>query len=132
LKECVIENTFIHSFTRGENNMRIAIPIAAGRLAMHFGHCETFALMDIDPEAKEILNKESVIAPNHHPGVLPDWLASRGVNLVIAGGMGSRARGLFINKEIDVLVGAPVEEPDVIVKAYLEGTLDTGDNVCDH
>ena len=64
--------------------MRIAIPIAADRLAMHFGHCETFALIDIDPEAKEILNKESVIAPNHYPGVLPDWLASRGATSTLA------------------------------------------------
>ena len=28
--------------------MKIAIPLAAGRLCMHFGHCEQFALVDVD------------------------------------------------------------------------------------
>ena len=34
--------------------MRIAIPMADGRLAQHFGHCEKFALVDVDPVTKEI------------------------------------------------------------------------------
>ncbi|NLF18973.1 MAG: ATPase, partial [Lentisphaerae bacterium] len=29
--------------------MRLAIPIADGRLSLHFGHCESFALIDVDP-----------------------------------------------------------------------------------
>ena len=28
--------------------MKIAIPLAAGRLCMHFGHCEQFALVEVD------------------------------------------------------------------------------------
>ena len=112
--------------------MRIAIPVAAGRLAMHFGHCEAFALIDVDADAKRILNQETVAAPDHQPGLLPPWLAERGADMIIAGGMGSRAQGLFAEQGIEVLVGAPAAEPERIVEAHLAGVLETGGNVCDH
>ncbi len=38
----------------------IAIPLAAGKLCMHFGHCEQFALVTADPANKQILNREDV------------------------------------------------------------------------
>lgn len=112
--------------------MRIAIPVAEGRMAMHFGHCEHFALIDAEPGAQAILGREIIEAPAHAPGLLPRWLAERGVNVVIAGGMGSRAQGLFNEQGIKVMVGAPAGEPETLVKAYLEGTLQNGINVCDH
>jgi predicted Fe-Mo cluster-binding NifX family protein len=34
-------------------------------------------------------------APEHQPGLLPLWLKERGVNVVIAGGIGSRAMDLL-------------------------------------
>ena len=43
-----------------------------------------------------------------------------------------RAQQLFAQNNIRVVVGAPGEEPEQIVSAYLSGTLETGDNVCDH
>lgn len=112
--------------------MRIAIPLADGRLAMHFGHCEKFALVEVDAQAKAIAGCEQMAAPPHQPGLLPRWLAEHGANVVIAGGMGQRARDLFESHGIEVLVGAPAEAPEVLVEAYLAGTLQPGQNVCDH
>lgn len=112
--------------------MRIAIPTAAGRLVMHFGHCDEFTFVDVDPEKKAILTTQTAAPPEHQPGVLPVWLSDRGVQIVIAGGMGMRAQGLFADRDIQVVVGAPAEEPEAIVKAYLDGSLQTGANVCDH
>lgn len=112
--------------------MRIAIPLANGRLALHFGHCEKFALIDADPESKNILGKEEVEPPPHEPGLLPRWLAEKGANIIIAGGMGQRAKSLFAENGIDVLVGAPDDFPDEIVKNFLSGTLQSGVNACDH
>ncbi len=112
--------------------MRIAIPVAEGKLAMHFGHCEQFALIDVDTEKKEIENTEMADAPAHQPGLLPVWLAERGANMIISGGMGMRAQQLFTQQNIQVLVGAPSEPPEMIAKAYLDGTLQTGTNICDH
>ena len=112
--------------------MKIAIPLAAGKLSMHFGHCEKFALVDADPEAKKILGREDVDSPPHQPGLLPPWLAEKGANMIIAGGMGQRAQDLFSQNGIAVIVGAPSETPEDLVNAYMAGNLQAGENVCDH
>ena len=112
--------------------MKIVIPLADGKLSMHFGHCERFALIDVDPTEKKILKREDLEAPPHEPGLLPKWLAERGANLIIAGGMGQRAQDLFCASGIKVIVGAPGETPETLVNSYLAGTLHSGDNVCDH
>jgi len=46
--------------------------------------------------------------------------------------MGSRAQSLFNDNGIEVLIGAPSENPNVLAQAYLDGTLTTGANICDH
>ena len=112
--------------------MKIAIPLANGRLAMHFGHCEEFALVDVDEENNTVTGEERVTPPAHAPGALPQFLAEQGAAAVIAGGMGMRAQGLFAENGIRVLTGAPARTPREIVEAYLDGSLDLGDNVCDH
>jgi ATP-binding protein involved in chromosome partitioning len=112
--------------------MRIAVPVSDGRLAAHFGHCEQFALIDVDQTRKEITGKEFAIPPQHEPGVLPVWLAEQGVSVVIAGGMGSRAQNLFQQNRIHVVIGAPEADPERVVLDYLSGCLAVGDNVCDH
>ena len=110
--------------------MRFGIPMAEGKLALHFGHCESFEIVDV--EDGKIVSRENVPAPEHQPGLLPKWLAERGVKFVIAGGMGRRALDLFTEQGIEVAVGAPREEPEALVKAHLAGTLATGGNICDH
>lgn len=112
--------------------MRIAVPLANGKLALHFGHCEHFALVDVDATTKSIVKTELVEAPEHQPGLLPRWLAEKGAQLIIAGGMGSRAQALFADQQIQVVIGAPAETPETLVNAYLDGTLQSGENVCDH
>jgi predicted Fe-Mo cluster-binding NifX family protein len=112
--------------------MRIAVPIVEGKLSPHFGHCHEFEFFDVDADARAITKREKVPAPEHQPGLLPRWLAEQGATLVIAGGIGSRAQSLFTQHGIDVLVGAPMDEPGAIVEQYLAGTLQTGGNVCDH
>jgi len=112
--------------------MKIAIPTAAGSLCQHFGHCEQFALLDVDAENKTILKTTMVTPPPHEPGLLPTWLHEQGANVIIAGGMGSRAQELFVGKGIHVVTGATPEAPEKIVGKYLRGELATGSNVCDH
>ena len=113
-------------------NMKIAIPLAQGKLAMHFGHCEEFALLEVDSDKKEVLNSETLVPPPHEPGALPKWLHEMGASVIISGGMGSRAQDIFARNGIEVVVGAQVEEPRKIALAYLDGSLKAGENVCDH
>jgi len=112
--------------------MRIAIPTTDGKLSMHFGHCKEFAILDVDEEAKTILDTRSAVPPAHEPGVLPRWLREQGADVIIAGGMGQRAQDLFAQSGIEVIVGAPPQSPEEIGSAHLAGTLEAGQNVCDH
>jgi ATP-binding protein involved in chromosome partitioning len=112
--------------------MRYAIPISGGVVSTHFGHCEQFALIDAEEERKEILRKELVPSPGHQPGLLPEWLAEQGVSVVIASGIGSRAQNLFQQSRIKVVIGALESDPEKAVLSYLDGNLDTGNNICDH
>lgn len=110
--------------------MKFAIPLAEGKLTAHFGHCKEFAVIDV--QDKQIIKKEILQPPPHEPGVLPKWLHELGATVVIAGGMGQRAISLFDQVGISVIIGAPSLEPEELVKNYLNNTLVTGGNVCDH
>ena len=110
--------------------MRIAIPMANGVLCMHFGHCSTFALVDV--EDNKVTSTVEVVPPPHEPGLLPRWLSEQGATVIIAGGMGSRAQTLFTQSGIDVVTGASGQRAEEIVQNYLSGTLVTGGNACDH
>ena len=112
--------------------MKIAIPVAEGKLCMHFGHCQFFAIVEVDPDKKVILNTEMLTPPGHAPGVFPPWVASQGATFVIAGGMGGRAIQLFEQAGVKVVTGAPPDEPEKVVQAFLNDVLVTGDNTCDH
>lgn len=112
--------------------MKYAVPVSGGVLSPHFGHCEQFVLFEIDEQGKEITGKELVPPPKHQPGLLPGWLAERGVSVVIAGGMGPRAVELFRQKGIRVVIGALESDPEKAVLNHLNGSLATGDNICDH
>jgi len=112
--------------------MRVAIPTVDGKLCLHFGHCEEFALVDVDDETRQVESVRGANPPPHAPGVLPRWLAEQGATVIIAGGMGRRAQELFAQAGVEVVVGAEPGDPRDVVEAWLAGTLTTGANVCDH
>ncbi len=112
--------------------MRVAIPLAQGKLSLHFGHCDRFAIFDIDESVRKVINRKDETSPPHAPGVLPKWLSENNVSVIIAGGMGQRAQQLFAQNDIKVVIGASGDSPENLVSAYLQDKLETGDNICDH
>ncbi|HPC67715.1 MAG TPA: iron-sulfur cluster carrier protein MrpORP, partial [Syntrophorhabdaceae bacterium] len=106
----------------GNGFMRFAVPTYQGKLCAHFGHCEAFAIIDTDNNGN-IIKEVFENPPPHEPGVLPKWLSEKGVNCVIAGGMGSRAQQLFAQQGVKVVTGAQGEYPRDVVEQYLKGTL---------
>jgi len=112
--------------------MKIAVPLAQNMVSMHFGHCEEFALFEVDRENKKIINREIIQSPPHQPGMLPPWLAEMGANVIITGGMGGRAQNLFSQYGINVITGSSAGKPEDIILQFLNGTLQLGENVCDH
>ena len=109
---------------------RIAIPLENGILCSHFGHCQQFAIIETDN--KTVTGETQVTPPPHEPGLLPGWLAEKGVTDVIAGGMGQRAIDLFNQQKINVFVGAPIKKSKDLVNDLLNNTLSAGANYCDH
>ena len=112
--------------------MRYAVPMSDGKVAMHFGHCQQFALFDVDEARNLIVGKEIIDSPGHQPGLLPVWLAEEGVSAVIASGMGSRAQELFSQNHIRVIINVLGSDPEKVVLDHIGGTLEVGDDVCDH
>lgn len=109
---------------------RIAIPLENGILCAHFGHCQQFAV--VDTESNNIINEVLLTPPPHEPGLLPAWLAEKGVTDVIAGGMGQRAINLFNQQNINVFVGAPVKSHKELAHDLVNDNLAAGANYCDH
>jgi ATP-binding protein involved in chromosome partitioning len=112
--------------------MRIAIPLTAGRLCMHFGHCEQFAFVDVGENDGKAPQTTLVTPPPHEPGLLPRWVHGLGATVIIAGGMGQRAQQLFGQSGVKIVLGAPSDVPEALVSAYLSGTLLCGGKTCDH
>lgn len=112
--------------------MRYAIPMTNGKIAAHFGHCQQFAIFDVDDTMKTILKTEILASPGHEPGLLPAWLSEEGVSIIIAGGMGSRAQSLFRENRIQVVIGTLESNPEKAILDHLKEELATGDNICDH
>ncbi len=112
--------------------MKIAIPVANGKLCLHFGHCEKFAFLQIDEATHKIVESLLLSPPAHEPGVLPRWIGAQGATQVIAGGMGAMARTMLEKNGISVQVGAPSLGPAEVAGLWLRGELIAGENGCDH
>ncbi|HCC69909.1 MAG TPA: ATPase [Bacteroidales bacterium] len=110
--------------------MKFAVPTLNNELTTHFGHCEKFAVIEIDNSS--IINEEFVDPPFHQPGAYPRFLAEHGVNVIIAGGMGQKAQSLFAAQNIQVCIGVAEGTPRELVEKYLKDSLMTGQNLCDH
>ena len=110
--------------------MRIAIASNKGKVSGHFGHCEGFTVFTV--EDNKITSEEFLESPKHEPGVLPKFLANNHVNIIMAGGMGSKAQQIFNAENIEVIVGATGNLEEVISE-YLKGNVKSTESVCnDH
>ena len=107
--------------------MRIAVASEGENVTEHFGHCEGFLIYDA--ENGEVLQEEMVANPGHKPGFLPNFLADRGVKVIISGGMGGGAVEIFNDRGVEVVVGASGLAKNA-VKSYLKGELKTTGSVC--
>ena len=112
-------------------NKKIAVPVDnAGVLDSHFGHCKFFAIVEV--ENNTIIAEEAVTPPPHEPGVLPKWLAQKGVTDVLAGGMGNKAIQIFNYNNVNVFVGAPKTTARELVQGFLNESIQFNANYCDH
>lgn len=107
--------------------MRIAIAGEGTNVTEHFGHCSDFLLFDV--ENGKITKEDSIPNPGHKAGFLPNFLADRGVNVIISGGMGGGAVEIFNERNVEVVVGAS-GDARAAAESYLKGDLKTTGSVC--
>ncbi len=105
--------------------VKIAIPVADGRLAGHFREVKFFAVVDAERETRANVRTQIVAAPPHEPGSLPRWLREQGVQILIVGeiGIGRRALDYLVHHDIEVFAGKPGAPVELLIAAVLEGRL---------
>jgi predicted Fe-Mo cluster-binding NifX family protein len=108
--------------------MKYAIPIHNSRLTIHFGEATEFIL--IETEAGRITSKNIVKTTAHNCSGTPRMLVERGVNIVMAGGMGLLPLLIFDQSGIEVILGIVETNPEKAVLAHLNQTLVQGQDVC--
>lgn len=115
---------------KGDKIMKIAVPTAEGKLCSHFGHCESFTFVEVNPETKEILNMETKVPEEGISCQSASWISEQGANVVLAGGMGQRPLGIFSQNGVKVISGCPEMPIEDVVNSYMNSTLVTGENSC--
>lgn len=109
--------------------MKVAISTDQGFVSAHFGRCPTYTLFDI--QGGKVISQEEIPNPGHQPGFLPQYLSEKGINCIIAGGMGPRAQSLFAQANIETIIGVQGSIDEVIQK-YINQELESGEDLCGH
>lgn len=111
--------------------MKIAVPITAeNQIDGHFGHCESYGVFTIS-DKKEITGIKSVQSPQGCgcKSDIASVLASDGVTIMLAGGIGGGAINVLNNSGIDVIRGCSGDATEV-VKLYLKGMVEDSGSSC--
>ena len=106
---------------------KIAVASNNKNVTGHFGHCDSFMLYDAEND--KIVKEESVENPGHKPGFLPNFLADKGVNVIISGSMGQGAADIFNERNVEVITGAS-GDAKTAVERYLKGELKSTGSIC--
>jgi predicted Fe-Mo cluster-binding NifX family protein len=96
-------------------------------IAQHFGHCPLFRLVTIE-DGRQVAS-EDMQSPPHQPGLLPRLLHEKGASVVVGGGMGGSAQGLFQQYGIEPIVGV-AGEADAVLEQFIKGELRSTDETC--
>lgn len=108
--------------------MKVAIAVSRELVSEHFGRTEQFLLVTL--EGEEIRSRTVIDAPPHSQGVLPKLLCDQGVDCLIAGGIGHRAKSFFDQEGITVYTGVEGSIEDALSR-FLMDDLETGGEICE-
>lgn len=110
--------------------MKIAVTYENGQVFQHFGHAAQFKLYEAADG--KILSAEVVDTNGSGHGALAGFLAARGVDTLICGGIGGGAQAALAEAGIR-LFGGVSGEADQVVAAFLSGGLQYNPDVkCNH
>jgi predicted Fe-Mo cluster-binding NifX family protein len=110
------------------NRTRVAVSAEDPRglesvVSPHFGRCPYYVLVDLDERQVECVEAvENPYYAAHQPGQVPRFIHSQGADVMLAGGMGRRAIGLFQEYRIEAVTGASGTVRHAL-EQYLHGAL---------
>jgi len=112
---------------------KIASPVtSAGTIDEHFGHCEFYKIFTLSDDNQitnsEVIKSEGCGCKTNIDG----WLKSRGVTIMLAGGIGAGAINVLNAVGIEVVRGCS-GNADEVVNQYLAGLIiDSGESCKEH
>jgi len=112
-------------------SMKIAVPVTKeGQIDEHFGHCDSYSIFTVNDE-KEItgIKKIESLQGCGCKSDIASVLASDGVTVMLAGGIGGGAINVLYNSGIEVLRGCSGDASEV-VKLYLAGKVEDNGIIC--
>jgi predicted Fe-Mo cluster-binding NifX family protein len=111
--------------------MKIAVPVTReNEIDSHFGHCESYNVFTIS-DKNEISETKSVESPQgcSCKSDIASVLASDGVTIMLAGGIGGGAINVLNNSGIEVIRGCSGNATEV-VKLFLSGSIEDSGSSC--
>jgi len=111
--------------------MKIAVPVTKeNQIDSHFGHCESYGVFTIS-DKNEIAEIKSVESPQGCgcKSDIASVLASDGVSVMLAGGIGGGAISVLNNSGIEVIRGCSGDATEV-VKLYISGKVEDSGSSC--
>lgn len=112
--------------------MKIAAPVTlSNEIDSHFGHCLFYNVYTISDQ--QITDIEKIDSPQGCgcKSNIASVLASKGVTLMLAGGIGEGAINVLNYSGIDVIRGCSGDATEV-VKLYLSGSVKDSGSSCQH
>jgi len=106
---------------------KIAIPVLDNKLSPYFASSLLFEIFHVEDQT--IVKEYLITASSQESESLPLWLLKNDVTDVITREIEQKEINLFNQHKINVFVGVKHENPKDLVQGYIDGTLETHDNL---
>jgi len=85
------------------------------QISHHFGRCPYYIFVEVeDGKIKLVKAEDNPYYNSHGPGVVPQYIASKNANFIVAGGMGPRAVEFFEQYGVSPIIGVTGIVKDVV------------------
>ncbi len=106
---------------------KIAIPVLGYKLSPHFASSLLFQIFHVENQA--IVKDYIIERPSQLSESLDEWIASKGITDIITMGIRHKEVNFFNQCKINVFVGVKMKSPRNLVQDYIDGILETHDNL---
>lgn len=115
--------------------MRIALPISEGKFSTHYGRAEAISIHDIDLSTGTAADRGLKLFPAEGTCGAGPWMAEQGVEVLLAGGLGSGAAQALGKAGVKVFAGITETDPRKVLEQFLAGVaqareLAPGESMC--